>query len=301
MSPSDMAASPARSVTKFPLAESRPLPPRSSSVSPSRWSLPTRTSVRKSSPVGEECSPILRKGLDCSRPGHAPVEDEGQDLAVADRGVGAVVELGVEHDGVGVGPVGDERLVPVEDVLVAVPSGHGLHPAQGVGSRVGLGDGPGPDLFDGEQVEPPALHLGRGALLHDGPAGQAQADAHGRDDARTVVAQLDDGDEGHGRRTPVPGPPAPILLGLGPVPGRLALQLPLEAVPSHLVHAEGGVQLADDVVGGQVPVLEGLDVRDHLGLDEPPHGLPHHQLLFGPLEHDRPPEYPDTTSWCLRG
>ncbi len=31
--------------------------------------MPTRTSVRNSSPVGDECMPILRSGLDCSRPG----------------------------------------------------------------------------------------------------------------------------------------------------------------------------------------------------------------------------------------
>ena len=68
MTPRDMAATPARSVTKLALAESRPLSSRTS-VSPRRCSLPTRTSVRKSSPVGEECRPILRSGLDCSRPG----------------------------------------------------------------------------------------------------------------------------------------------------------------------------------------------------------------------------------------
>ena len=66
-----------------------------------------------------------------------------------------------------------------------------------------------PDLVDGEQVEAPALHLGRGALLHDGAAGQADADAHGRDDARAVVAQLDDRDQGHGRRPPSPGAARP--------------------------------------------------------------------------------------------
>ena len=64
-----MAATPARSVTKFPLALSRPSFPPVPSVSPSSRSLPTRTSVRKSSPVGEECRPILRNGLDCSSPG----------------------------------------------------------------------------------------------------------------------------------------------------------------------------------------------------------------------------------------
>ena len=32
-------------------------------------SRPTRTSLRNSSPVGDECIPILRSGFDCSRPG----------------------------------------------------------------------------------------------------------------------------------------------------------------------------------------------------------------------------------------
>ncbi len=40
-----------------------------SSVSPIRRSLPTRTSSRNSSPVGDECMPILRSGFDCVRPG----------------------------------------------------------------------------------------------------------------------------------------------------------------------------------------------------------------------------------------
>ena len=65
----------------------------------------------------------LAEGLGLLEPGHAPVEDEGEHLALAQRRVAAVVELGVEDDGVGVGAVGDERLVAVEDVLVAVAHG----------------------------------------------------------------------------------------------------------------------------------------------------------------------------------
>src|SRR5947208_15343382 len=116
MMPRDMAATPERSMEKVALASSRP-PPTTSSVSPKRRSRPTRTSVRNSCPVGEECKPILRRGLDCSNPRHARVEDEIEDLALLRRV--ALVELADEHDSVCVGAVGDEGLRAVEDVLVA--------------------------------------------------------------------------------------------------------------------------------------------------------------------------------------
>ena len=68
MIPSAIAATPERSIENVSLAPSRP-PAGTSSVSPISRSLPTRTSVRNSSPVGDECMPILRSGFDCSRPG----------------------------------------------------------------------------------------------------------------------------------------------------------------------------------------------------------------------------------------
>ena len=68
MIPSDMAATPERSMENVSLAPSRP-PDGRSSVPPIRRSSPTRTSSRKSSPVGELCMPIFRSGLDCTRPG----------------------------------------------------------------------------------------------------------------------------------------------------------------------------------------------------------------------------------------
>ena len=74
----------------------------------------------------------LAEGLGLLEPGHALVEDEGQHRTLAQRGVAAVVELGVEDDGVGVGAVGDEGLVAVEDVLVpvALAPSTSCHPAR---------------------------------------------------------------------------------------------------------------------------------------------------------------------------
>ena len=68
MMPSDIAATPERSIENVSLAPSRP-PAGTSSVSPMSRSTPTRTSSRNSSPVGELCMPILRRGLDCTSPG----------------------------------------------------------------------------------------------------------------------------------------------------------------------------------------------------------------------------------------
>src|ERR671914_780068 len=52
--PSAIATTPVRSIVNVDLAASRPPPPATSSVSPSRRSRPTRTSLRKSWPVGDE-------------------------------------------------------------------------------------------------------------------------------------------------------------------------------------------------------------------------------------------------------
>ena len=259
MTPRDMAATPARSVTKLDLADSRPAPPPCSCLA--EEVVPADPHVGQEELAGRGgVEAHLAQGLRLLEARGSRVEDEGEHRAVAHRGVRAVVELGVEHDGVGVGAVGDPGLRAVDDVLVAVPAGHGGHAAQRVRPGVGLGDGPGADLLGGQQVEAPPLHLGRGAALHDGAGGQADAHPHRGHDARAVVAQLDDRDEGHGRRPAVTGPVRPLLRRLDGA-ADLALELLLEPVAGHLVHAEGGVQLADDVVGGESLVLEGVDVR----------------------------------------
>jgi hypothetical protein len=60
-----------------------------------------------------------------------------------------------------------------------------------------------------------------------------------------------------------------------------------EAVAGHGVHAEGAEQLAEDVVGREVAVLELLPARRDLGEDELAHRVADHDLLFGPLVHGR--------------
>jgi hypothetical protein len=61
-----MAATPERSMEKVSLAPERA---RESSFPPSSRSGPTFRSCTNSSPVGDECNPILRIGFDWVRPG----------------------------------------------------------------------------------------------------------------------------------------------------------------------------------------------------------------------------------------
>ena len=57
----------------------------------------------------------------------------------------------------------------------------------------------------------------------------------------------------------------------------------------HLVHAEGLEELAQDVVGRRVAVLELLDLRLDLGLHELPHHVADHLLGLGPIDHGDSP------------
>ena len=84
---------------------------------------------------------------------HAGIEHERQhrSAATVDGATGAIVEFGVDEKDVGVGGVGDERLLPVEQVVLTVAPRGGLHPAEGIRARVGLGDRPGRDLVERHQ------------------------------------------------------------------------------------------------------------------------------------------------------
>ncbi len=73
--------------------------------------------------------------------------------------------------------------------------------------------------------------------------------------------------------------PAPLGAS-SPAARLLPLDLLLEALASHRVHAEGREELAQDVVGREVAELELVTLRRDLGLDELADRVPDHQLLF---------------------
>ncbi len=157
--------------------------------------MPTRTSEQEELAGRRRVQPHLLERPRLLEARHAAVEDEVQDLAIAQLDTG-FLELADEDGRVGVGAVGDEGLGAVQDEPVALASRRGAHAAEGVGARAGLGDRPGADLVEGEQVEGPALLLFGRSLREDGGAGEADAHAHRRHHARAVAAELDDRDQG---------------------------------------------------------------------------------------------------------
>ena len=216
--------------------------------------------------------------------GHAAFEDEVQDLAIAQIDLG-LFELADEDGGIRVGAIRDEGLRTVEHELVSLAARRGSHSSEGIGSRAGFGNRPGADLVEGQQVERPAfLLLGR-ALAEDRRSGEADAHAHRRDHARAVAAQLDDRNQ---RRCGLVG-----LRGRVASPGAflrrfarlLERDLLLESRLRHLVHAEGRVHLAQDVVGREIPVFELLDLGRDFRLEEAANRVADHQLGFAPFVH----------------
>ena len=105
------------------------------------------------------------------------VDQEEREAVVSGIGVG----LGHQHDEVGTVAVGDERLGPVDDVLVTVAHRSRLDPRD-VGARVGLGDAQAGDLLapDGRRQVTLLLILGaEGENRGSGHVG-VDGDAHGQ-------------------------------------------------------------------------------------------------------------------------
>jgi hypothetical protein len=101
--------------------------------------------------------------------GKALLDEEGRDAA----GTGVRVGLGVDHQGVSDGAVGDPHLRAVEDVGIAALVGAGLH-RHHVGAGAGLGHGEGADMLAGDELrqELPLLRLAAVAAdLVDGEIG----------------------------------------------------------------------------------------------------------------------------------
>ena len=101
---------------------------------------------------------LLRRG----EPLEPLLHDEGGDAPGAGVGVG----LGVDHQGIGRGAVGDPHLGAVEHVAVALPVGaqaHGDH----VGAGAGLAHGQGADALAADQPGQVGALLRRGAVAAD--------------------------------------------------------------------------------------------------------------------------------------
>src|SRR5437773_1878675 len=108
------------------------------------------------------------------------------------------------------------------------------------------------ELAGGRGVE---AHLPHRLRLREAGHALVEDEAERRHHARTVAAQLDDRDEAHADVLGAAG--VPRLLQLLAARRRLlARDLLLEAHAGHLVEAESGHHLAQDVVGWQVAVLE---------------------------------------------
>ena len=212
--------------------------------------------------------------------------------------IAAVVELADENGRVSVGTVGDERLVAIENVVVAIAPRASLHAAERVRPRIRFGDRPGADLLHRQKWFDPTLLLGQRPLRHDGVRRQSDTDAHRGDHSRAVATQLDDRNQSHAQ-----GVAAAFAAGGAALFARfLAFDLLAETSPRHLVDAERSEHLAQDVVRRHVAVLEVLDVGFDLRLDELPHGVLDHCLLFVPLDHLRaPPESRNDRAVSARG
>ena len=96
------------------------------------------------------------------KPGHAALDQERRDAARAGLRVG----LGVDHQDLGVGPVGDPHLGAVQDVAVALLLGAGPHPDH-VGAGAGLAHGERADVLAADQLGQIALLLLMGAVASD--------------------------------------------------------------------------------------------------------------------------------------
>ena len=94
--------------------------------------------------------------------GHALLDEEGGDAAAAGVGVG----LGVDHEDLGVRPVGDPHLRPVEHVALAPADRAGAH-ADHVRARARLAHGERADVLARDQPRQVAGALGRRAVEPD--------------------------------------------------------------------------------------------------------------------------------------
>ncbi len=241
--------------------------------------------------------PIFLNGLPCVNPG---MPESSTNVSTGRSRLSATsfgspfrssrprVELGVDDDGVGVRAVGDERLLAVEDVVVAVTPDVGLHPAERVRAGVGLRDRPCRNLFHRHQRRQPALLLRQRAARHDRRGAEPEADAHRGDGAQADAGEFADHDRRHRRLLADAAESRAVafrrrcaFLLARP----LAVQHVLDRLGGQHVEPELAEQLPDDRVRRHLAALQRVDVRSHFLVDEPPHRVADQQVGLGPLDH----------------
>ncbi len=166
MMPYEIAVRPTRSRDRRSLTSARSAPP------PRMRSAGMRQSERKTSPVGLERKPILWKGFPVVETGVAALAQERLGPVEA-----IVSDLGVHHERVRDGRVGDERLRAVEHPVIAVTDRRRAHVTNRRRSRLRLGQGPSADLLEAEDGSGEAALLLRRSLGEDVPRAQPEARA----------------------------------------------------------------------------------------------------------------------------
>ncbi len=195
-------------------------------------------------------------------PRGAALDEEGLDV------LGAVLDqLGVDHEDVGVGRVGDEGLLALQHEAVAVGARGRDHRAERVGAGARLGEAPGPDDLAAHEPRHPALDLRGRAVPADRARHLPVADAVGHQHAAAHARDLD-ADRGGDEELEA-------VLGRGRRHRRREV--------ARARHAEPRGELLDVRVGQHVAVLHRLDVRRELRLDDAADGVTHGALRVGQL------------------
>ena len=245
--------------------------------------MPTRTSSRNSWPVGLEWMPILRSGLDCSRPGMP----ESSTNCTTLRSAGGLPSSSLQMNTIvsAWGPLVMKVLEP-------------------------LSTNSSPSWRAVDIIEPNASEPELGSVIAHAPTlsivsrSSAQRSfwamvplpmiAAPVSPIETPMAVTMPGQTRHISMIGIivkamllasRGPSAFSATALPRRDGLLALDALLEALALHGVHAEGREQLAQQVVGRHVAELELLAVGPDLTVDEVADRLANHLLLFGPLVH----------------
>ena len=280
--PSAIAATPERSITNVAFDASRPAdPPKASSLSPSKRSRPTRTSSRNSMPVGDEWRPILRSGFDCSSPG-IPLSSTN---CTTLRSAGALPSSSLQMN----------RIVSAYGPFVM----NVFEPLSTYSS---------PSRRAVDCIEPNASLPEFGSVIAHAPilSSVSRSRAHRSfcavvpfdmielavSPTDTPIAVTMPGEHlqssmiGSSVIPPATTPATCFLLALRSVRRSFfGFDPALEGIARHRVHAERGVQLAEEVVRREVAVLELLSMRADLVVDELPYGVADHLQLFRPFVH----------------